>query len=500
MPERTSRREFLRRAGIGVAGAAALGRAGAGAAEEAETPKRPNVLIVMVDEMRGDCMGVAGHPIVQTPRLDQLAAEGAYFPTTYTVSPVCSPARMSLFTGRCRQVHGVLTNGQPGNDDEVTLPVMLKHHGYATGMSGKIHLRGPGSAGIDWYRMFAAKDPGFEPNGLSYTDWLRKKHPDFKGNPSAVGIPGTMVEPDPAGLRIGTSPLPDADYQTAWCADRAIAFITERARDARPWFHFCSFIRPHSPFVIPEPYATLYRPEDMILPPVPPDTERIIREELPKKGAKSIRHWIADPRILRPLMAHYYGSCTLIDHHTGRVLDALDELGLRDDTIVVFVADHGNQMGEKGRLFKGIMYEGSTRVPLMVRAPRMESGQVIGHIMEITDVAPTILELCGLPVPEGVQGSSFAAPMRDDDEWDGWDDVAYSDLSEGMIRRGRWKLMGYRSYRPRNSEAEWELYNIAEDPHEERNLIADPGVAGLVKDLRAELERKLAERPPAPRL
>jgi arylsulfatase A-like enzyme len=455
----------------------------------------------MVDEMRGDCLGVAGHPIVRTPRLDQLAAEGAYFPNSYTVSPVCSPARMSLFTGRYRQVHGVLTNGQPGNDDEVTLPLMLKHHGYATGMSGKAHLRGPGTAGIDWYRMFSANDPGFEPNGLSYRDWLRKKHPDFKGNPSAVAVPGTKVEPDPAGLHIGTSPLPDADYQTAWCADRAIEFVKDHADGQRPWFHFCSFIRPHSPFVIPEPYATMYRPEDMILPPCPPDTERIIREEVPKLRTKNAhRHWIADPRILRPLMAHYYGSCTLIDHHTGRLLDALDDSGQRDNTIVIFTSDHGNMMGDKGRLFKGIMYEGSARIPLIVRAPRMESGHRIERIMEITDIAPTILELCGLPVLEGIQGTSFAKQLRDEADWEGWDDVAYSDLRESMIRRGRWKLMGYRSYRPRDTGPDWELYNIAEDPHEERSLITDPGLTHLITDLRAELEKRLAERPPPSKL
>ena len=498
MANQTSRREFLKRTALGLAGAAALGRTVRAAEESA---RRPNVLIVMVDEMRADCLGVAGHPIVKTPRLDRLASEGAHFPITYTVSPVCSPARMSLFTGRYRQVHGVLRNNDPGNDGEVTLPAMLKAHGYATGMSGKLHLHGPGSAGIDWYRMFAPKDPGFEPNGLSYGDWLTKKHPDFKGNPSATGIPGTMVEPDPAGLRIGTSPLPDADYQTAWCADRAIEFITEQANGQRPWFFFCSFLRPHSPFVIPEPYATMYKPDDMILPPVPPDTERIIREELPKgRNANAVRHWIADPRILRPLMAHYYGSCTMIDHHTGRVLDALDELRLRDNTVVVFVADHGNMMGEKGRLFKGMMYEGATRVPLILRAPRMETGQKIQRIMEITDIAPTILELCGLPVPEGIQGNSFAKALQDVKQWLTWDDTAYSDLTESMIRRGLYKLMGYRGYRPRDSEPGWELYNIAEDPKEDRNLIADPGLSSLVKDLRTDLEQKLAERPAAPKL
>ncbi len=492
-----TRRRFLKSVAGALAGASVLGAKHEPAA--AQGNKRPNVLILMVDEMRWDCLGVAGHPIVATPNLDKLARQGCYFPRTYTVSPVCSPARMSLFSGRYRQVHGVVRNNVAPHPNEVTLPYILQAHGYATGMAGKLHLIGAGARGIEWYRMFRANDPGFPPNGLSYDDWIKKKHPEIKVNVAAVGVPETMVKPDPAHYSIGTALVPDEEFPTAWCADQAIAFIKQHAQQNKPWFFFCSMLKPHSPYVIPEPYATMYKPEDMILPKLSPELEAKVKAKIASiTNWKQLRHYICDPNYLRPLMAHYYGSCTMVDAHCGRVLQTLDDLGLTDNTIVVFVADHGNMMGDKGRVFKGIMYEGSTRIPLIIRAPGFERGRIISDIVEITDVMPTILDLCGIPVYEGIQGKSLVGLMRGTER--NWKNVAYSDLADKMIVQGRYKLMTYSGFVKRGEPPPWELYDLEDDPKEERNLAGERRYAALVAELQHKLEQKLAERPPAPKL
>jgi arylsulfatase A-like enzyme len=204
------------------------------------------------------------------------------------------------------------------------------------------------------------------------------------------------------------------------------------------------------------------------------------REKADGPGSPA-RLFISDPDILREVTAHYYGAVSLVDKHMGRVLAALDELGMRDNTIVVFTADHGNMLGERNRMFKGVMYESSARVPLLLRAPgRVSGGKVNDTVVDNTSIMPTLLELAGVPAPAGVQGKSLAPLLRGNNA--AAPEVAYSYLADKMVRQGDWKLIAPLA---RSRSGKMELYNVARDPEEQNNLYGKPEAAAAQAKLAA---------------
>jgi choline-sulfatase len=203
------------------------------------------------------------------------------------------------------------------------------------------------------------------------------------------------------------------------------------------------------------------------------------------------RLFINDADILREVTAHYYGAVTMVDKHMGRVLAVLDELGFRDDTVVVFTADHGNMLGERNRMFKGVMYESSARVPLLFRAPgRIPAGKVSDAVLDNAAVMPTLLDLAGLPVPAGVQARSLAPLMRGTGAGP---EAAYSYLSDKMVRQGDWKLIIPLG---RSKSGKPELYNVVKDPDEQTNLYGKPESAAVQQKLTALMDAWDAQKPP----
>jgi arylsulfatase A-like enzyme len=463
-----TRREFL-------AGSAALA---------ARPARRPNILFLMVDEMRWDAMGCAGHPVVKTPNLDRLARQGVRFHACYTVSPVCSPARASLFTGRYAHVHGVIANGVPAHPGEIFLPSILKHYGYHTAISGKLHFRPiQFDFGFDRFWSFAAEGPTPE---LGYQAYLRKKY----GSPNKWPIvPGTCPWPDdPLGRDVGLFKYPKEDFETEWITDRAIEYLRSRRGQGQPWFLFVSYLKPHSPSVEPQPYFSMYNPDSIPVPKLPPNA----REMRARQTGQARRHYVDDERMVRVLSALYYGAITHVDEQIGRLLGELEKLGMADDTLILFTADHGNMLGDRGRWFKGVQYEGSVRVPLIWRGPRGASentGRVIEKVVENTDIMPSILDAVGIPVPEGVQGRSFLRLARGQDL--NWKNRCYSQLRSGMVVDGSWKLID----NSLDGSGPFELYNLAEDPKEERDLSQDPRQRERVAEYRRLLAAWRAERP-----
>jgi arylsulfatase len=449
-------------------------------------PRRPNILFLMADEFRHDCLGVAGHPLVRTPNLDGLARGGVRFTKAYTASPVCSPARATLFTGRYPQIHGVVTNGMSLNAGEVALPDILKRYGYASGMVGKLHLPPDG-----WFEPAWITAGG---SGPEYREFLRRKIPGFQGVSNTAAMEGTLIGPPRTPLRIGTSALPEDLYEEAWVADRAIEFLRARRGEERPWFLFVSMLKPHSEFVIPKPYDTLYRARDMPL----PATFRTDAKNPPgggPTGDNNGRQFINDPTVLREVIAHYYGAIRLVDTHLGRVLSALDELGMSGDTIVVFTADHGNMLGERNRMFKGLMYDSSARVPLLLRAPgKVAPGAVSDAVLDTASVMPTLLDLAGLETPAGVQGRSLAGLASGKSA--AGNDTAFSVLHHRMVRVGPWKLIDPYDLRGVTPE----LYNVERDPHEQTNLYDRPEGADARRRLESALREWWNQRPAAVKL
>ncbi len=461
-----------------------FGSVSAAVAAAAPGPKHPNILFIMVDEMRWDAMGSEHHPLVATPNLDRLAKEGTRFANAYSVAPVCCPARVSVFSGRYAHVHGVVMNETAANNGEVFLPSILRYYGYHTAITGKLHYRPERfSYGFDQFWTFTREGPAPE---LGYQAYLKRKH----GSPAKWPIvPGTCPWPDDVlGRDVGLFRYPEEDFETDWITARSLDYLRSRKDNPQPWFLFTSYLKPHSPSVEPKPYFDRYDPNAVPIPKLPPDIEAF-RAAL--KGRER-RHFIADRRMLRVMSAIYYGSITHMDRHVGQILAELERLGMAENTIVLFTADHGNMLGDRGRMFKDLMYEGSSHVPLIWRGVEGASenrGRVEEKIIENTDLMPTILEAAGLPVPERVQGRSFVGLMRGAGR--GWKDRCYSQLGTAMVRTPEWKFIDL----SQNLSRGFELYDMRNDPKEERNLAGEPKNRDLIEDFKRQLTAWRADTP-----
>lgn len=468
----TSRREFL-------GSMAALQTAAPPA------PPRPNILFVMVDEMRWDAMSSEKHPVVSTPNLDGLAKQGVRFTNAYTVAPVCSPSRACTFSGRYADVVGVTANGIPARDGEVFLPSMLKYYGYHTAIAGKLHYTPQRfSYGFDQFWSFTAEGPTPE---LGHIAYLKKKY--GPGAAKWARKEGSCPWPDdPLGQDVGIFRYEEEDFETEWLTDRSIDYLRSRQGKQEPWFLFTSYLKPHSPSVEPEKWFKRYDPAAIPVPKLPAD----IKERRAKAEGRGKRQLIDDEQMLRVMSAAYYGAIAHVDQQIGRLLRELDRLQMADNTLVLFTADHGNMLGDRGRMFKGVMYEGSSHVPLIWRGPKGSKenrGRVVNKIIENTDVLPSMLEAARLPVPEGVQGRSFLNLMRTRDDF--WKDRCFSQLSTAMLRNPQYKFIDM----SRDLTGEPELYDMRNDPKEERNLAGDPKMREFVEYAKRELTSWRANRP-----
>ncbi len=443
---------------------------------------RPNILFIMVDEMRWDAMGAEKHPVVRTPNLDKLAREGVRFSNAYTVSPVCSPSRACVFTGRYAHVHGVTMNGVPARNGEIFLPSILRHHGYHTAISGKLHYTPVRfDYGFDQFWSFTSEGPTPQ---LGYNEYLRKKH----GSPAKwARVEGTCPWPDdPLGRDVGLFKYPEEDFETDWITARSIDYLRSRKGNSQPWFLFTSYLKPHSPSVEPQPYFDMYDPNSLPVPKLPANARQV---RAAQQGRRQ-RQFIDDERMMRVMSAKYYGAITHVDLHAGRLLGELERLGMADNTLVLFTADHGNMLGDHGRWFKGVQYEGSAHVPLLWKSPQEANrSRVLDQIIENTDVMPTILEAAGVPAPDGVQGRSFLPLARDKNA--AWKNRCYSQLRSGMVLDGRWKLID----NSLDGTGSLELYDLRNDPKEDRNLAADPKQRDRVAQYRHDLAAWRARRP-----
>jgi len=456
----------------------------AGAAVAAPAPRRPNILFVMVDEMRWDAMSSEKHPVVSTPNLDRLARQGTRFSNAYTVAPVCSPARACVFTGRYCDVNGVTANGIPANDGEIFLPSILKHYGYHTAISGKLHYSPRRfDYGFDRFWTFSTEGPTPE---AGFVEYLRRKH-NARGKWDIV--PGTCPWPDdPLGSDVGIYKYPEEDFETEWITDRSIEYLRSRQGKQEPFFLFTSYLKPHSPSVEPRRWFEKYDPRAIPIPKLPAN----IREIRATQQGRGKRQYIDDEQMLRVISAAYYGAIAHVDDQIGRLLGELDRLGMAGDTLVLFTADHGNMLGDRGRMFKGVMYEGSSHVPLIWRGPRgaaENKGRVESKIVENTDLLPAILETAGIPIPDGVQGKSFLGLIRGGDPR--WKNRCFSQLRTAMLRTDRYKLID----NSRNLRGALELYDLVNDPKEERNLSSDPRHRDFIEDARRRLTEWRADKP-----
>lgn len=403
----------------------------------------PNVLVVLADQWRAEALGCMGDNQVQTPAIDGFAAEGLVFDRAYTPNPVCSPARGSILTGQYPHEHGVISNTYFNlylPDDVTTIAECFGNAGYETGYVGKWHLDG------------TMAGPGYVPpdrrQGFDHWKGFNRGHSHLSGHPH--------VKPDGSANWEGDR---QPDVQT----DLALDIIDDVGDD--PFFLTLSWGPPHSPFDAPDEYSNLYDPDSLTL-----------RPNVPEEMGDEVQENLAE----------YYAMCTWLDDQFERLLAGLEERGLEEDTIVVFTSDHGEMMGGQGLYHKGVPFEESIHVPLIMRYPaEVEGGRRSESIVNLVDLMPTLLGLSDLPVPDSVQGSDYSAHVRGER-----DDVSNRTYVEGNVPfDDAWRAIRTDEYMlaiDRNLETT-HLYEMTTDRYQQENLAGTDGATDQEADLRRQL-------------
>lgn len=467
-----------------------------------------NVLWICTDQQRWDTVSFLGHAGARTPGIDRLAASGTAFDRAYCQSPICTPSRASFLSGKYPIAHGVQRNGNVGCPDDLLLVSRLfRDAGYRTGLIGKLHLsraqrvaeQRPADDGYDEFYWSHHPDPDW-PEGHDYNDWLTGRGVDAK----AIYDPGRTIGPGVAA----------EDHQTTWAGERAAGFI--RRHVGRPWFLSINLFDPHPPFDPPASHLARFDRAEMPGP-IFAETDLAHQERLfevdsqarvavdPRRGDPDSP--LHEPPGVRPeganhdtppetydgklVRACYHAMIALIDEMVEDLVGVLEETGQRDDTLVLFMSDHGELLGDHGLIYKGArFYEGLVRVPMIFSWPgTVREGVVSEALVELVDIPQTLLEAAGLPEGEGMQGKSLwplltgAVPADAHKPYvlcEYFDALGMPDARHtraSMYFDGRWKLSVYHSH------GTGELYDLREDPSEFRDLWEEPEA----RELRCQL-------------
>ncbi len=450
---------------------------------------RPNVLLIHSDQHRFDCLGVNGHPLVQTPNLDRLAAEGANFTHAFTPNPLCTPARNSLLFGQWSFQHGVLANPETEfrrgpQPDARSFSSLLAEAGWDLGYVGKWHVSRE-STPLDTqfgFRSYVSED--------EYHAWRSEQNlPDQAFIPDQLrDDPNTTASKVFLAIFQGRTDAGITAQQSrlAWGADQVIDFI-EHAHS--PFFVRWDPSEPHLPNVVPEPYASMYSPAQ--IEPWPSFGDPL--EAKPYAQAQQRRTWNVESWTWddwAPVVGRYLGDISLLDAQVGRLLDALDQAELADDTLVVYTTDHGDMCGSHGMWDKHfVMYDDVVRVPLIMRWPgRIPAGTVFdAFVSHAIDLAFTFCSAAGVDPPDAFAGADLLDLFGNPESWPERPDIlsAYHGnqfglYSQRMVRDRRWKYVW-------NLTAEDELYDMAADPAEVTNRATDPECAAEIQRLRQRL-------------
>ncbi|MFO8012198.1 MAG: sulfatase [Phycisphaerae bacterium] len=467
------RRDFLRTVGVSAATAAVAGCA----PKVAEGAKRPNVLFILTDDQRADCLGVAGHPHLETPHLDRLAAEGAHFTNMFVTTSLCSPSRASFLSGLYAHTHGVSNNFTDYPSEMTSWPMRLHEEGYETAYVGKWHMGEEDDS----------RRPGFD-YWVSHKGQGKYFDTEFNVNGTRKVLKG---------------------YYTHVVTDEAVKWL-ERPHE-KPWCLIVGHKASHTPFT-PEPkYEDLFDDVEVTY----PDSafhlegkpewikERIdtwhgiygpiygFRADFPDSGPESVKEFAEFVRA-------YWAALKSVDDSMGRIYETLKATGDLDNTLILFAGDNGMFLGEHGMTDKRSMHEESIRVPMLARYPALirPGTEVTEQVLNI-DLAPSVLEICGAEPLKDIHGASWKPLLAA--EADGWRLAWYYEYNYEKqfpytpnvrgVRTDEWKYMEYPPGGPNARTYKAELYNLKEDPKELHNLIDDPQYRNVVEDLKVDLAR-----------
>ena len=451
-------------------------------------PNQPNIILICVDQWRGDCLSIAGHPAVETPHLDYLANRGVRFIRAHTAVASCIAARAALFTGLSQRSHG-----RVGYEDgvewryPVTLAGELGKGGYQTVAVGKMHVHpqrnhvgfhevvlhdgmlhhyrtGRQSDYETWVRRECGPDCGLFDHGLEANSWVaRPWH------------------------------LPEYTHPTYWAVSRATEFL-ERRDPTRPFFLFLSFVAPHPPYVPPACYMDPYLQQDLPAPPVGDWGGKFPLDPARGRWDHRTRFARLDERAQHRAQAGYYGLMTQIDHQVGRLLEKLGDHGLTENTLLVFVSDHGELMGDHLFRHKTLPYAGSVHVPLIVSCHKgdlVSARPPSGQLVELRDIMPTLLDFAGLPIPESVEGKSLAPIVRGNDasvRTHLHGEHTLDALSSHYVHDGRFKYAWF------SQTGMEQLFDTIEDPQELHDLAESTACRSELERMRGLLMGELTGR------
>lgn len=496
--------------------------------------RQPNIVFITSDQQRGDCYGFAGRK-VKTPHLDRLRAQGSHFETCITPAPVCQPARASILTGMLPKTHGVKDNGidlRPERGEQ-SFAACLSDAGYSTALIGKAHFAstqtfapretaecktGSADYSAEWHGPYMGFDhvelvtqghwhkfrpPITPPNGQHYEKWFF----DTVGGETAFDLWKDETRPGTGATQTWNSALPAAWHSTTWATDRALRWL--RTRDAeKPFCLWLSYPDPHHPFDCPEPWSRLHDPDEVDIP--EHRTKDLDRRPWWHRASLEGEPQVADPlfkkfrkegtRIadqsdeqLREMTANYYGMISLIDHNVGRVLSALAEDGLEEDTIVIYTSDHGDYMGDHGLYLKGpILYDSLLNVGMIARGPGIPAGRSCADVSTTLDLAATFCDYAGAALPEAAQSRSMRQALEGGAgerqavyaEWDVSPSRCGVRLDLRTVHTGTAKLT------MELGSGDGELYDLVADPEEMNNLWGAPEAERLQRDLVALLSAR----------
>ena len=445
-----------------------------------ELPRPYNVLFIISDDLTATALGCYGNRVCGTPNIDRLASEGTLFSRAYCQATVCAPSRASILFGYYPPASGATgkTSGRKEvGPDRDSWPQYFRRNDYHTARVSKVFHMGvptdiaPGRDGDDdpasWDEAFNSPGPESKAPG---TDETLQNNPDGLKKGAAGGNRFVVVEAD-------GDDMVHSDGKTA---AKAVELIHRFKNEDNPFFLAVGFVRPHVPLVAPRKYFEPYDYDEMILPPkIQGDRDDIPNNPGNRRTSESLQ---MDMRQQKKLIRGYYASVSYMDAMTGRVLDALEESGQRENTIVIFTSDHGYHLGEHDMWSKVSIHEESARVPLLISMPGKPPA-TCNSLVELLDLYPTVAGLCGLKIPENIQGRDISR-MLDDPNVKVRDAILCSGKGR-LYREGRWALLDY----GKNGE----LYDMEKDPKQYTNLFDNPKYAETVVRLKQKLKVKLTK-------
>lgn len=449
--------------------------------------RKPNILLLMTDQMRGDCMGTAGHPDVKTPNLDHLAASGVRYENAYTACPSCIPARCALHTGLKQEHHG-----RVGYQDRVpwqypvTMAGELAKAGYYTQCVGKMHVHPLRNLmGFHSVELHDGYLHAYRNGSIPYAENQRIADDYFYWLKTRLGIHRDVTD---TGLECNSFTARPWMYEeslhpTNWVTDRSIDFLRRRDR-SMPFFLMASYLRPHPPFDAPECFFAMYRDKELTPPPIGDwaDADRLRRlGRFTDADTGS-----CDPELMRQARIGYYACISHLDNQIGRLLDALKDDGCFQNTVVLFVSDHGELLGDHHTFRKTRPYQGSIRIPLlMAGAPGIRPGSVSHRLTELRDILPTLTELAEANPPEGIDGISL---LRDSEREYLHGEHSGGDLGNQYIVTNTDKYCWF------TQSGREQYFRLDSDPQELHDAIEEPDCQERIAYLRSLLIQELAGR------